>query len=149
MKIEFLDSDGVTTIDELPKRVRAILGVPEELLVDDVILSIDFLMQADSYVNNKIKEYEGLNESLIKIAYIYYICYLLCLGMYSRLPKQMENLSTKTVLQTIDWDSKALECLEKSNELILDTINEVEEETMYNTAATLSDETTYPNTVNI
>ena len=54
MKIEFLDSDGVTTIDELPKRVRAILGVPEELLVDDVILSIDFLMQADSYVNNKI-----------------------------------------------------------------------------------------------
>ena len=61
----------------------------------------------------------------------------------------MENLSTKTVLQTIDWDSKALECLEKSNELILDTINEVEEETMYNTAATLSDETTYPNTVNM
>lgn len=149
MKIEFLDSDGVTTIDELPKRVRAILGVPEELLTDDVILSIDFLIQAEAYVNNKIKEYEGLNEALIEIAYIYYICYLLCLGMYSRLPKQMENLSTKTVLQTIDWDSKALECLGKSNELILDTINEVEEEDMYNTAATLSDETTYPNTVNM
>lgn len=148
MKIEFY-SDDETQIEELPKRVRAILGVPEELLEDDVILSKDFLIQADSYVNKQIQEYEGLNESLIEIAYIYYVCYLLCLGMYSRLPKQMENLSTKTVLQTIDWDSKALECLDKSNEIILDTISEIEDENIYNTSATLSNETTYPNTTNM
>lgn len=148
MRIEFY-SDDETQIEELPKRVRAILGVPEELLEDDVILSKDFLIQADSYVNKQIQEYEGLNESLIEIAYIYYICYLLCLGMYSRLPKQMENLSTKTVLQTIDWDSKALECLDKSNEIILDTISEIEDENIYNTSATLSNETTYPNTTNM
>lgn len=148
MRIEFY-SDDETQIEELPKRVRAILGVPEELLEDDVILSKDFLIQADSYVNKQIQEYEGLNESLIEIAYIYYVCYLLCLGMYSRLPKQMENLSTKTVLQTIDWDSKALECLDKSNEIILDTISEIEDENIYNTSATLSNETTYPNTTNM
>ena len=148
MRIEFY-SDDETQIEELPKRVRAILGVPEELLEDDVILSKDFLIQADSYVNKQIQEYEGLNESLIEIAYIYYVCYLLCLGMHSRLPKQMENLSTKTVLQTIDWDSKALECLDKSNEIILDTISEIEDENIYNTSATLSNETTYPNTTNM
>lgn len=148
MRIEFY-SDDETQIEELPKRVRAILGVPEELLEDDVILSKDFLIQADSYVNKQIQEYEGLNGSLIEIAYIYYVCYLLCLGMYSRLPKQMENLSTKTVLQTIDWDSKALECLDKSNEIILDTIGEIEDENIYNTSATLSNETTYPNTINM
>lgn len=148
MRIEFY-SDDETQIEELPKRVRAILGVPEELLEDDVILSKDFLIQADSYVNKQIQEYEGLNKSLIEIAYIYYVCYLLCLGMYSRLPKQMENLSTKTVLQTIDWDSKALECLDKSNEIILDTISEIEDENIYNTSATLSNETTYPNTTNM
>ena len=65
MRIEFY-SDDETQIEELPKRVRAILGVPEELLEDDVILSKDFLIQADSYVNKQIQEYEGLNESLIE-----------------------------------------------------------------------------------
>lgn len=149
MKIEFVNEKSEPTIEALSARVRAILGVPEELLTDDVILSKDFLIQANNYVNKKIQEYEELNAGLLEIAYIYYVCYLLCLGMYARLPKQMENISTKTVLQTIDWDAKALECLDKSNELILETIDDIEEQDIYSTAATLSDETTYPNTTNM
>ena len=84
----------------------------------------------------------------MNIAYVYYICYLLCTGMYARLPKQMENISTKTILLSIDWDSKAAELLNKCDEIIDEILEELDgEEINYgNTFAVLSDESEYPNT---
>jgi hypothetical protein len=132
---------------QLGQRVRAILGVPEEFLTDDIISSPIFITKADKYINKKISEYESLDKNLLNIAYVYYIAYLLCLGMYARLPKQMENLSTKTILQSIDWDSKALELLDQCNEIIDDAIEELGEDVETgNTFAVLTDESEYPNT---
>lgn len=133
--------------EDLGKRVRAILGVPENFLTDEIILSPDFLQKASKYINKQIKEYEGLDAQLINIAFVYYVCYLLCFGMYARLPKQMENVSTKTVLQSIDWDSKALELLDKCNEALEEAIEDVVDDIQYgNTYAVLSEASEYPNT---
>ena len=133
-------------IDDLEIRVRAIMGVPELILLDDTISSPDFSKRAENYINKTIKDYEGLDESLIEIATIYYICYLLCPGMYARLPKQMENVSTKTILQTIDWDKMALEMLNKCNEILDEAIAQVDEDVDYSvTFAVLTDSSEYPN----
>ena len=133
-------------IDELEIRVRAIMGVPELILLNDVITSPDFLVRAERYINKRIKEYGELDESLIQIATIYYICYLLCPGMYARLPKQMENVSTKTVLQNIDWDKMALEMLGKCNEVLEEAILEVDDNIDYSVSfAVLTDSSEYPN----
>lgn len=133
--------------EDLGERVRAILGVPEDFLTDEIILSPVFLQKSEKYINKKIKEYENLDEQLINIAFVYYVCYLLCFGMYARLPKQMENVSTKTVLQSIDWDSKALELLGKCDEALEEAIEDVVENIQYgNTFAVLSDASEYPNT---
>ena len=78
-------------IDELGIRVRAIMGVPELVLLDEIISSPVFITKAEKYINKNIEEYEELDKRLIEIATIYYICYLLCPGMYARLPKQMER----------------------------------------------------------
>ena len=141
MTIDFIKKSKV---EDLGIRVRAILGVPEEFLEDDVISSPTFVAKANRYINKKIEPYEDLDESLITIAYIYYICYLLCFGMVARLPKQMENVNTKTILQNIDWDSKALEMLNACD----DTLEEaIDEPTDYGaTFAVLSDASEYPNT---
>ena len=85
MTVDFIKNK----IDDLPVRVRAIMGVPDLILLDDVISSPDFLLRANKYINKIIKEYEDLDGSLLEIAAIYYICYLICPGMYARLPKQM------------------------------------------------------------
>lgn len=133
-------------IDDLEIRVRAIMGVPELILLDDTISSPDFSKRAENYINKTIKDYEGLDESLIEIATIYYICYLLCPGMYARLPKQMENVSTKTILQTIDWDKMALEMLNKCNEILDEAIAQVDEGIDYSVSfAVLTDSSEYPN----
>ena len=143
MKINLEDNP----IDELEVRVRAIMGVPELILLNDVITSPDFLIRAERYINKRIKEYDNLDESLIQIATIYYICYLLCPGMYARLPKQMENVSTKTVLQNIDWDKMALEMLGKCNDLLEEAILEIGEDIDYSVSfATLTASSEYPNT---
>lgn len=134
-------------IDELEVRVRAIMGVPELILLDEVITSPDFLKRAEKYINKSIKDYDQLDESLIQIATIYYICYLLCPGMYARLPKQMENVSTKTVLQNIDWDKMALEMLGKCNDVLEEAILEVDGDIDYSVSfAVLTDSSEYPNT---
>ena len=134
-------------IDELGDRVRAIMGVPELVLLDDTISSPVFITKAEKYINKNIQEYEGLDENLIEIATIYYICYLLCPGMYSRLPKQMENVSTKTVLQSIDWDKMALDMLGKCNEILEEAILEVGDDIDYSVSfAVLTDSSEYPNT---
>lgn len=143
MNIDFIDKDA---IDNLPTRVRAILGVPEPFLPDDIINSPTFILKANNYINKKIFEYEDLDVSLLDIAYVYYVCYLLCSGMYARLPKQMENVNSKTVLQNIDWDSKALEMLDMCNDAILEAIEDMEDVEYGATFAVLSDSSEYPNT---
>lgn len=133
-------------IEELGTRVRAILGVPELILIDDVISSPVFITRAEKYINRNIKDYEGLDENLVEIATIYYICYLLCPGMYARLPKQMENVSTKTILQSIDWDKMALEMLGKCDEILEEAILDIDEEIDYAVSfAVLTDASEYPN----
>lgn len=137
-------------VKDLGIQVRAILGVPEEFLSDDIISSPVFKTKADKYINKKISEIEedvDIDIDLLKIAYVYYICYLLCSGMYARLPKQMENLSTKTILLSIDWDSKALEMLDKCNETIDEALEDIGEEIEAgNSFAVLTDASEYPNT---
>lgn len=133
-------------IDDLPVRVRAIMGVPDLILLDDVISSPDFLLRANKYINKIIKEYEDLDTSLLEIAAIYYICYLICPGMYARLPKQMENTSTKTILQSINWDAMAIEMLGKCNEILDDAISEVNNDIDYSVSfAVLTSSSEYPN----
>ena len=154
----FIKDINESYVKELPIRVRAIMGVPAELLEDNVILSPTFLIQAGSFINSRLAEYETDYEEQLsnynyyfEISYIYYVCYLLCAGMYSRLPKQMENVSTKTVLQTTDWDKMALDFLDKANEMLDKAIEELtgEEESLGTTMAILSEESTYPNTINM
>lgn len=142
-----IDFEKENKIEDLGTRVRAILGVPEDFLTDNIISSPVFITKAEKYINKNIVEYEGLDESLIKISYIYYICYLLCDGMYARLPKQMENVSTKTILQSINWDNKAIEMLNKCNETLEEAIEEIGEDIEYgNSFAILTDSSEYPNT---
>lgn len=147
MIIDFIDKDE---IEDLGIRVRAIIGVPEEILTDEIISSPTFLIKAGKFVNKRIKDIEDSKEldlDLINIAYIYYVCYLLCPGMYGRLPKQMENVSTKTILQSINWDEKALEMLEQANSTLDEVLSELEEEIEYgNTFAVLTAASEYPNT---
>lgn len=134
-------------IEDLGLRVRAIMGVPELILIDDVISSPVFLSKAEKFINRNIKDYELLDDNLVQIATIYYICYLLCPGMYARLPKQMENVSTKTVLQGIDWDKMALDMLAKCNEALEEAILEVDGNIDYSVSfAVLTDASEYPNT---
>ena len=143
MTVDFTENK----IYDLPIRVRAIMGVPDLILLDDVISSPDFLLRANKYINKIIKEYEDLDTSLLEIAAIYYICYLICPGMYARLPKQMENTSTKTILQSIDWDKMALDMLGKCNEILEEAILDVVDEIDYSVSfAVLTDTSEYPNT---
>ena len=133
-------------IDDLPIRVRAILGIPEVYLPDEVINSPIFRDKASNYINKKIVDYEDLDVALLNIAYVYYVSYLVCPGMYARLPKQMENVNTKTVLQNIDWDKKALEMLDMCNGTIEEAIEDITEIEYGITMAVLSDASEYPNT---
>ena len=145
MSIEF--KIGNNTLSD---NVRAILGVPEEILTNDIISSPVFLSKAEKYINKKVKDYEEseLDMDLLKVSYSYYISYLLCVGMDARLPKQMENLSTKTILQSIDWIQKAEEMLAKCNEIINDVIEAIDGEVETgSTFAVLTDSSEYPNTL--
>ena len=147
MAIEFEENE-----EELGMKVRAILGVPSEFLTDEVISSPVFLEQAKNYINKKIINYtieaNSTAEGLLKIGYIYYICYLLCIGMYARPPKQMDNVNTKTILLSIDWNQMALEMKDRCDGTIDDALEEFQEEeiTYGNTYAVLTDASEYPNT---
>lgn len=143
--------EDIFSTKELGIRVRAIMGIPEEILDDTVINSPTFKIKSSIYINKKINIYteEQLtsNLELLDIAYLYYVCYLLCTGMYARLPRQMENVSTKTILQTINWDSMALEMLNKCDEIMDEILAELDDNFQYgNTFAVLSDVSEYPNT---
>lgn len=136
--------------EAIGKRIRAILGVPEAILTNEIITSSIFKKQAENYINKNIKEYLDLidenSTNLLEISSMYYIAYLLCTGMDSRLPKQMENLSTKTVLNSINWDEKALEMLAKADEILDNFLEDYTDDNGYNTIAELSDEMEYPET---
>lgn len=136
--------------EAIGKRIRAILGIPEGFLDDEVISSSIFIKETENYINKNIKEYLELidenNLNLLEISSMYYMSYLLCTGMDARLPKQMENLSTKTVLNSINWDEKALEMLAKADEILNDFLDDYSDETGYNSFAELSDEMEYPET---
>lgn len=140
------------TPEELGNQVRAILGVPQEFLTDEVISSPVFLKQAETYINKKISEYTikqgSTPEELLKIGYIYYVCYLLCLGMYARLPKQMDNVNTKTILLSIDWNQMALDMLDRCDEIVDNALEDFQDENINygNTYAVLTDASEYPNT---
>lgn len=144
--------DFEKTPEELGNQVRAILGVPQEFLTDEVISSPVFLKQAETYINKKISEYTikqgSTPEELLKIGYIYYVCYLLCLGMYARLPKQMDNVNTKTILLSIDWNQMALDMLDRCDEIVDNALEDFQDEDINygNTYAVLTDESEYPNT---
>ena len=134
----------------LSDNVRAILGVPEEILTNDIISSPVFEAKAENYIIRKVKDYEqeSLDMDLLRIAYYYYVSYLLCVGMDARLPKQMENLSTKTILQSINWVQKAEEMLAKCNEIIDDVIEAIDGEVETgSTFAVLTGSSEYPNTL--
>lgn len=143
MTIDFINEKK---IEDLSSKVRAILGVPEDFLTDEIISSPAFAIKADRYINKAIKEYEELDENLLFVAYIYYVSYLLCIGMEARLPKQMEDVNTKTILQNIDWASKALELLGTCNDIIDDAIEEVEDIQYGDSFAVLTASSEYPNT---
>ena len=144
--------DFEKTPEELGNQVRAILGVPQEFLTDEVISSPVFLKQAETYINKKISEYTikqgSTPEELLKIGYIYYVCYLLCLGMYARLPKQMDNVNTKTILLSIDWNQMELDMLDRSDEIVDNALEDFQYEDINygNTYAVLTDASEYPNT---
>ena len=140
------------TPEELGNQVRAILGVPQEFLTDEVISSPVFLIHFETYINKKISEYTikqgSTPEELLKIGYIYYVCYLLCLGMYARLPKQMDNVNTKTILLSIDWNQMALDMLDRCDEIVDNALEDFQDEDINygNTYAVLTDASEYPNT---
>ena len=142
-----IDFEKENEIEDLGQRVRAVLGVPEEILTDDTISSPTFVLKANNYINKNIQKYEELDKNLITIAYVYYICYLVCAGMSARLPKQMENVSTKTILQSINWDNKALEMLDICNQTLDEAIEEAGGDLSYgNSFAVLTESSEYPNT---
>ena len=136
-------------VTDLPIRVRAILGVPEEFLTNEIILSPTFTKKAEKYINKKIEKVDEnslIDKNLLNIAYIYYVCYLLCPGMYARVPKQMENINTKTVLLSIDWTNRSLEMLEQCEETLADALEEIGENVFEGISfAVLTDTSEYPN----
>lgn len=136
--------------EAIGKRIRAILGVPEAILTNEIISSSIFKEQAENFINKNIAEFLELidknNTNLLEISSMYYIAYLLCSGMDARLPKQMENLSTKTVLNSINWDEKAIEMLNMANEILEEFLEDYSDDNGYNTFADLSDEMEYPET---
>lgn len=135
---------------DIAKRVRSIIGIPTELLTNEIISSPIFITQTENFINKAIKDHlEEIDENdidVLDICAMYYISYLLCVGMDARLPRQMENLSTKTILNNINWDEKALELLDKAQEILDDFLEEFDDSDYYSTIADISDEMEYPET---
>lgn len=143
---------------DLSNRVKSVIGIPDAFLNDSVITSPDFKYKAEIYINSQLNELNEIYEEeekevseevqrLIDMSAIYYIAYLLCVSMPVRLPNRMENISTKTLLQTIDWYKFAEEMLGRCDDLLNKILEdeEVDSSTLGNTIIALSDETTYPN----
>lgn len=141
----------IASYEEKNEELEPEIPIPPENNDNDEILDAE--LNKDKDITNPTQELTYSEEDsttimLLKIAYIYYVCYLLCLGMYSRLPKQMENVNTKTILLSINWNQMAEDMLKKCDELIDEAIEELGEEVDDgNTFAVLSDSSEYPNTL--
>lgn len=138
------------TDEVIAERVKDIIGVPDVFLEDEVITSPVYKDKAIIYINKQLKEIadkeiDDNTQLLIDMAGVYYICHLLCVSMQVRLPNRMENISTKTLLQQIDWYKFAEEMLGRADEILDDILEEEGVVLLGNTVVALSDETTYPN----
>lgn len=135
---------------DIAERVISVIGIPKELLNPEDIVSPEYKIKAEKYIKRKlsnilndIQEFEKLD---IKMAYIYYLVYLIAPSMPVRLPQRMENISTKTLLQTIDWNSFAEEMLNRCDELLDNLLEDYGEELLVgNTMIDLSNSVPYPN----
>lgn len=136
--------------ETIAERVKAVIGVPEVFLEDEVITSPVYKDKAIIYINKQLKEIADIEiddntQLLIDMAGIYYICHLLCISMQVRLPNRMENISTKTLLQQIDWYKFAEEMLGRAEDILDEILEDNGIEILGSTIVALSDETTYPN----
>lgn len=136
---------------DICERVRWLLGVNEVFLPNEEILSPLFSNETKRYINKYLSliEVEEVTEkdliNLIDNSYVYHLAYQLCLGMPSRLPIKMENISTKTTLTQIDWEKKGEELLAKCNSVLDDILEEFEIEIDFSTTIIdMSDESQYP-----
>lgn len=137
---------------DISARVKSVIGIPDVFLSDVTITSPDFKDKAEMYINSQLKEIQnkkvsGTEQDLIDMSAIYYISYLLCISMPIRLPQRMENISTKTLLQNIDWYKFGEEMLGRCDDL-LNKILEDNDIVIQSgtTMIALSDEMSYPNT---
>lgn len=135
---------------ELVERVTAVIGIPKELLNPENVVSPEYKIKAKNYIKrrlaNIIDDIQSFEKETIRMAYIYYIVYLISPTMPVRLPQRMENISTKTLLQTIDWNSFADEMLNRCDGLLDELLEDHGEEiTLGNTFVELSDSVPYPN----
>ena len=135
---------------EIANRVVSVIGIPKELLNPEDIVSPEYKIKTKKYILKKlkniisdIKDYEKEN---IRMAYVYYLVYLIAPTMPVRLPQRMENISTKTQFQTIDWNEFANEMYNRCEDLLNDLLEEHGEELVIgNTMVDLSDSVPYPN----
>ena len=135
--------------EEIITRVQTVFGIPKVMFDGEDIVSPVFVSKAKKYVEkrlNEIEEIEEADQEMVKIAFIYYLCYLIAPNMYTRLPQKMENISTKTTMFNIDWYKFAEEMLKNCEDIIEDLLEEYGIELVYGTTAVdLSDEAPYPN----
>lgn len=137
--------------DILVNRVKIVMGVPSEFLDSDSVISPEIKKKAEKYIGKRL---EGIKEEIkeeydkvnVEIAYVYYIAYLISPTMPIRLPQRMENISTKTLLQTIDWDAFGNEMLKRCDDTLDNLLEEFGAEATYGTTLVgLSDTAPYPN----
>lgn len=135
--------------EEIVARVQTVFGIPKVMFDGEDIVSPVFVSKAKKYVEkrlNEIEEIEDADQEMVKIAFIYYLCYLIAPTMYTRLPQKMENISTKTTMFNIDWYKFAEEMLKNCEDILEDLLEEYGIELVYGTTAVdLSDEAPYPN----
>lgn len=135
--------------EEIVARVQTVFGIPKVMFDGEDIVSPVFVSKAKKYVEkrlNEIEEIEEADQEMVKIAFIYYLCYLIAPTMYTRLPQKMENISTKTTMFNIDWYKFAEEMLKNCEDILEDLLEEYGIELVYGTTAVdLSDEAPYPN----
>lgn len=136
---------------DICNRVRWLLGVNSVFLPNEEILSPLFSNETKRYIDkylSLIETEEVADKDLINLidnSYVYYLAYQLCLGMPSRLPIKMENISTKTTLVEVDWEKKAEDLLAKCNSVLDDILEEFEIELdVTTTIIDMSDEVSYP-----
>ena len=137
---------------DLCLRVREVFGIDEVFLTDSEITSPIIKTKFNQYLQSYLKDLGDVeiteeNEiNLLDVAQVYYTCYHLCFGMDVRLPNKMENVNTKTTLQSIDWAAKAAEMLKNCDEMLDDILEEEGFVTIsMATIIDISDESPYPN----